>query len=132
MYPHQNGQIGLATHKFAMYRPDTPNVVTLLKSAGYHTGLIGKLHVNPESAFPFDFRAIPGANFNRQIDVTDYVAAAARFFAAAGDKPFFLSVNFPDAHLPFVRQAHGRPAKPATVRMPPSTGPLGGPPTSIT
>lgn len=112
LYPHQNGQIGLATHKFAMYRPDTPNVVTLLKSAGYHTGLIGKLHVNPESAFPFDFRAIPGANFNRQIDVTDYVDAAARFFAAAGDKPFFVSVNFPDAHLPFVRQAHGRPAKP--------------------
>jgi len=51
LYPVQNGQIGLATHKFAMYRKDTPNFATLLKSSGYYTGLIGKLHVNPESAF---------------------------------------------------------------------------------
>lgn len=85
---------------------------TFLKSAGYCTGLIGKLHVNPESAFPLDFRAIPGSNFDRKIDGADYAAAAARFFTQAGGKPFFLSVNFPDAHLPFVRQAHGRPAKP--------------------
>ena len=50
LYPHQNGQIGLATHKFAMYEDDTPNVVAWLKAAGYRTGLIGKLHVNPENA----------------------------------------------------------------------------------
>lgn len=112
LYPHQNGQIGLATHRFAMYRGDTPNFVTLLKPAGYCTGLIGKLHVNPETAFSFDFRAIPGANFDRKIDSAEYAAAAARFFKQAGERPFFLSVNLPDAHLPFVRQAHGRPAQP--------------------
>lgn len=112
LFPHQNGQIGLATHKFAMYREDTPNIATLLKSAGYHTGLIGKLHVNPEKAFPFDFRAIPDANFGRKKSVEDYAAAASRFFAEAGDKPFFLSVNYPDAHLPFLRQAGGRPGQP--------------------
>jgi N-sulfoglucosamine sulfohydrolase len=115
LYPHQNGQIGLATHKFAMYREDTPNVVTQLKSAGYHTGLIGKLHVNPESAFPFDFREIPGANFNRKKSVVDYAEAAERFFTEAKDEPFFLSVNFPDAHLPFLRQANGRPAEPQSA-----------------
>ena len=63
LYPHQNGQIGLATHKFAMYEDDTPNVVTWLKAAGYRTGLIGKLHVNPEIAFPFDYRSISNSNF---------------------------------------------------------------------
>lgn len=115
LHPHQNGQIGLATHKFAMYREDTPNIVTLLKSAGYHTGLIGKLHVNPESAFPFDFRAIGGSNFNRKYSVADYADAAARFFAEAGAKPFFLSVNFPDAHLPFLRQVNGRPREPLSA-----------------
>jgi N-sulfoglucosamine sulfohydrolase len=112
LYPHQNGQIGLATHKFAMYQKDTPNIASVLKSIGYQTGLIGKLHVNPESAFPFDFRAINGANFNRKQSVVDYRDAAARFFAEAGDKPFFLSVNFPDAHLPFLRKANGRPTSP--------------------
>jgi N-sulfoglucosamine sulfohydrolase len=112
LHSHQNGQIGLATHKFAMYREDTPNFVTLLKPAGYHTGLIGKLHINPESAFPFDYRAIPTANFQRKSSVVDYAARAAEFFAEAGDKPWFLSVNFPDAHLPFIRRINGRPDKP--------------------
>lgn len=115
LYPHQNGQIGLATHKFAMYREDTPNIVTLLKPAGYYTGLIGKLHVNPAGAFPFDYRAIRGANFGRKQSVADYAKAAARFFELAGERPFFLSVNFPDAHLPFLRQANGRPAEPLSA-----------------
>ncbi len=115
LYPHQNGQIGLATHKFAMYDEHTPNVVTRLQPIGYHTGLIGKLHVNPESAFPFDFREIPGANFNRKKTVVDYADAASRFFEEAGDKPFFLSVNYPDAHLPFLRQANGHPAEPQSA-----------------
>ncbi|QDU92668.1 sulfatase family protein [Lignipirellula cremea] len=115
LYPHQNGQIGLATHKFALYRGDTPNFVSLLKEHGYHTGLIGKLHVNPESAFPFDFHAIPGANFNRSIASAEYAAEARKFFAQAGDKRWFLSVNFPDAHLPFLRQANGLPEKPLSA-----------------
>lgn len=112
LYPHQNGQIGLATHKFAMYRDDTPNIVSLLRAAGYYTGLIGKLHINPESAFPFHFRSIPGANFARTLSVEQYAAAARDFFEEAAGKPFFLSVNFPDAHLPFLRQAGGRPVNP--------------------
>ncbi|MEQ9406219.1 MAG: sulfatase [Fuerstiella sp.] len=112
LHSHQNGQIGLATHKFAMYRQDTPNFVTLLKPTGYYTGLIGKLHVNPESAFPFDYRAISSANFQRRSSVADYAAKAAEFFAQAGDRPWFLSVNFPDAHLPFIRKINGRPDGP--------------------
>lgn len=115
LYPQQNGQIGLATHKFAMYREDTPNFASVFKQHGYRTGLIGKLHVNPESAFPFDFRAIPGANFSRKISVFDYTRHAARFFAQTGDAPWFLSVNFPDAHLPFIRQADGLPAHPLSA-----------------
>lgn len=112
LYPQQNGQIGLATHKFAMYDENTRNIVTELKSAGYHTGLIGKLHVNPESAFPFDFKAISSSNFGRKVTVEDYAEAAARFFEEAGEKPIFLSINYPDAHLPFIKQTNSRPAKP--------------------
>ncbi|MCA9006094.1 MAG: sulfatase [Planctomycetaceae bacterium] len=108
-YPHQNGQIGLATHKFALYKKETPNFVTLLKQQNYFTGLIGKLHVNPEDAFPFDFRAIRSSNFNRREPVTAYASHAAKFFQQAKDQPWFLSVNFPDAHLPFIKQVNGRP-----------------------
>ncbi len=66
LYPHQNGQIGLATWKFRMYRDDTPNMVRSLKGVGYRTGIIGKLHVNPATAFPFDSKAIPSSNFARK------------------------------------------------------------------
>ena len=59
LYPHQNGQIGLATWDFRMYREDTPNIPRSLKAAGYRTGIIGKLHINPESAFPFDYARNP-------------------------------------------------------------------------
>ena len=114
LYPHQNGQIGLATHKFAMYE-DYPSIITLLGRAGYFTGLIGKLHINPESAFPVDFRAIRGASFGKgQRDMRKYAAAAAECFRNAGDRPFFLSINYPDAHFPLHRQDHGLPENPLT------------------
>jgi len=114
LYPHQNGQIGLATHKFAMYER-YPSIPSHLKQAGYTTGIIGKLHVNPVDAFPFDFRKIPGANFGKgQRDMKKYAAAAAEFFAAAEDQPFFLSVNYPDAHFPLHRRDHGLPEEPLT------------------
>ncbi|MFN9916874.1 MAG: sulfatase-like hydrolase/transferase, partial [Pirellulaceae bacterium] len=45
LYPHQHGQIGLATWGFHLYSPETPNIVRSLKAAGYRTGIIGKLHV---------------------------------------------------------------------------------------
>jgi len=81
LYPHQHGQIGLATWGFRMYRADTPNVPRSLKAAGYRTGMIGKLHINPEAAFPFDFHAIPSANFSRK-DLADYAKHAAAFMQA--------------------------------------------------
>lgn len=112
LYPHQNGQIGLATWRFRLFREDTPNLVTELQRAGYRTGIIGKLHVNPASAFPFDFARIPGANFQRK-DLKAY-AANAREFIAESDRPFFLSVNYPDAHRPFLNDADGLPQAPLT------------------
>lgn len=109
-YPHQNGQIGLATWRFRLYRDETPNIVRSLKRAGYRTGIIGKLHVNPEAAFPFDFAQIPNSNFRRE-NLGAYATEAEAFFRAS-DQPFFLSVNYPDAHRPFLKQAAGRPQRP--------------------
>ena len=72
LYPHQNGQIGLATHQFAMFK-EWPTTYSLLKKAGYRTGMIGKLHVNPEETVEkwIDFRAIKGANFGKK-NLGDY------------------------------------------------------------
>ncbi|SIQ99502.1 sulfatase family protein [Maribacter ulvicola] len=109
LYPHQNGHIGLATHKFTMYN----NIKTLpkyLNEAGYSTGIIGKLHVNPEKEFPFDFNAIPGSNFGKK-NLKKYAEEASNFIKGS-DKPFFLMVNYPDAHFPLQKQVEGMPKNP--------------------
>ncbi|MFT4556883.1 MAG: N-sulfoglucosamine sulfohydrolase [Porticoccaceae bacterium] len=110
LYPHQNGQLGLATHKFAMFE-GTQTLPTILQQNGYRTGMIGKLHVNPEKAFPFDFRKITGANFGSR-NVRNYAEAASEFFKQDSDEPFFLSINYPDAHFPLHRQQFGLPKVP--------------------
>ena len=112
LYPHQHGQMGLATWNFRLYREDTPNLPRRLKRAGYRTGLIGKLHINPASAFPFDSHRIPNANFKRE-NLPDYAKQASAFMNA-GDEPFFLSVNYPDPHDPWIRQVGGLPKQPQT------------------
>jgi len=112
LYPHQNGQIGLATWGFRMYREDTPNIPRNLKAAGYRTGKIGKLHVNPESAFPYDMEEITSGNYARK-NLADYNKYAETFFKA-DEKPFFLQISYPDAHDPFLTQVDGLPKNPLT------------------
>ena len=112
LYPHQHGQIGLATWNFRLYRKDTANLPRQLKAAGYRTGLIGKLHINPAEAFPFDIHEIPSANFQRE-HLADY-ARHAEAFMRADESPFFLSVNYPDPHDPWLRQVDGLPRNPQT------------------
>ena len=112
LYPHQHGQIGLATWNFRLYREDTPNLPRSLKDVGYRTGLIGKLHINPASAFPFDIHEITSANFQRK-NLSDYATHATQFINA-DDAPFFLSVNYPDPHDPWIREVDGLPKHPQT------------------
>jgi N-sulfoglucosamine sulfohydrolase len=79
-----------------------------MKEAGYRTGCLGKIHINPESAVPWDFHPIKGANFVKK-NLPSY-AAFADTFMTASDEPFFLMVNFPDAHYPVQKQVEGMPA----------------------
>ena len=48
--------------------------------------MIGKIHVNPESAFDLDYHEVNGGNFKRK-DLDDYASMALRFITAS-DKPF--------------------------------------------
>lgn len=116
LYPHQNGQVGLA-NEYAM-RDDVQTLPALLSAEGYFTGIIGKLHVRPDTPenFPFDTRHITSAvDSNRVRDVAE---AAGNHIRESGDKPFFLMVNYFDPHkVPgtptgFARQVDGIPAEP--------------------
>jgi len=115
LFPHQNGQYGLAHLGFSMY-PGQSNLVALLKAAGYRTGLIGKLHVAPGTEFPFDWQ--PKKNGAVATQKIRWVAEQSRdFFASAKEsgQPFFYYVNYFDPHGPYspdVRQIDGLPERP--------------------
>lgn len=123
LYPHQNGQIGLSTHAFRMYR-DFPSIPSLLKQAGYRTGRIGKLHVEPKSACPFDFSWKTEAWRFKQRETDKAIEQADAFFTA-DEQPFFLMMNFVDAHLPWLDEQYGYPEELLTaddVEVPPGVG----------
>ena len=109
LYTHQNGQIGLATHHMRLYKENIPNIFRSLKDAGYLTGVIGKIHVNPESAFPLDY--FNKLNGFKHRDVQKEAELAGKFMKES-DKPFLLMVNYKDAHRPFIRQQVGLPEIP--------------------
>ncbi|MDO6436676.1 sulfatase [Cyclobacterium sp. 1_MG-2023] len=108
LYPHQNGQLGWATHYYGLYS-GVKVLPNYLKQSGYRTGILGKIHVNPAERFDFDFEALPGSNFQKE-SLKDY-ALKAKEFVNQSEDPYFLMVNFPDAHLPFQNEVEGLPTQ---------------------
>ena len=104
LYPHQSGQIGLSHRGFSM-REGIPNLVATLKQNGYRTGILGKLHVQPEGEYPFDLK-LTAAQPTRDVK---WVADTAKAFLQLSDEPFFLYVNFCDPHVKFFTQVKGIP-----------------------
>lgn len=111
LFPHQNGQLGLANRGYTM-KPGMKTLPAMLNSADYRTGIIGKLHVNPEEDFPFDFA-------DKRIRATREVARVAGqaegFWNASADQPWFLMINYFDPHVEFIEQVDGLPEHPYTA-----------------
>src|SRR5262249_33553664 len=61
----------------------------------YRTGILGKLHVEPESSFAFDVadKAQGGSRRVREIP-----PKVEDFIRSSGQSPFFLMLNFADPH----------------------------------
>lgn len=91
---HQSGQYGLAhdVHNFHTFRT-VQSIPRLLKPAGYRTGVIAKLHVQPPEVYPW---VVEVKNNGRNGAVI--AAEAKKFIEECGEKPFFLLVGFTDPH----------------------------------
>jgi len=105
LYTRQTGHIGLATHKFSMYK-DFKTMPAYFKKAGYYTGFLGKTHVNPERLVEdfVDYRALRNANFSKTISIQEYAKQGRIVMenSIQAQKPFLLIINYPDAHRKFV------------------------------
>ncbi len=97
LHTHTNGQYGLAhaEHNFHTFA-NVPSLPGLLKANGYRTGILGKIHVQPRSVYPFDVELVHGLAGNRS--VAAMAEQARQFFRDNGDKPFALAVGFSDPH----------------------------------
>lgn len=126
-FPHQNGQLGLAHEGYRMH-PGQTYLTDYLKSAGYRTGLAGKIHINPEepivNKFDWEWQRNPAT---ATTDVIATNAAVQEFLAATpAEQPFFLMLNYYDPHrhvgVPggFVEQEAGIPEKPIQAGEVPS------------
>lgn len=94
LHNHANGQYGHAhvEHHFS-YLDFVRPIPALLKDAGYKTGVIGKLHVNPIERFQWDL--------DSQGDSRDVLSVAERarsFVKTAGNSPWYLHIGYTDPH----------------------------------
>ncbi|MBN8816217.1 MAG: sulfatase [Sphingomonas sp.] len=108
LYTHQNGMYGLAhdAHNQGL-RDGIETLPYWLKKAGYATALVGKKHVKPEGAFPYDAELAPERAGIR--DVALLSDAVELFLRGIGDAPFFVTVGFSDPHRAPVNFGNNQP-----------------------
>ncbi|MFI4912960.1 MAG: sulfatase-like hydrolase/transferase [Sedimentisphaeraceae bacterium JB056] len=114
LYPHQNGQIGLCHRGYSMNRT-YPTITSILKDAGYRTAVIGKYHIEPKKACPWDEQYSDFTTYFEQRDVKTAADVGEDFMNRSGDEPFFLMLNYIDPHTPLYDQRKGLPAEPYTA-----------------
>jgi N-sulfoglucosamine sulfohydrolase len=94
LHNHANGQYGHAhTVHNLHYLPKIRPTPDLLKDAGYRTGVIGKLHVNPPDRFRWDLR-----KESNERGVAQMAQDAKQFIQASAGKPWYLHVGYGDPH----------------------------------
>ena len=105
LHTHQNGQYGLQQgwcHFQTFEHVETTPLI--FNSLGYQTGIIGKVHVGPREAYPWEWYA---PSLSR--DVRQNASEAGRFFdkAAETGRPFHLTVGLRDPHRDETREGFG-------------------------
>lgn len=105
MHTHENGQYGLVggKHHFMTFE-HIPTAPRIFSDFGYKTGIIGKVHVGPVSAYPW---AVREESMSRNVVHQAERAGVFMNGAKAADQPFFLTIGFVDPHRDGTRDGFG-------------------------
>lgn len=103
LHTHTNGNYGLADgwNAFCTFS-HIDSAPKIFRRLGYHTGIVGKVHVGPEDVYPWQIR-----EESESRDVA-WVADRAEAFmkqAQRWEKPFFLTVGYVDPHRNMAERA---------------------------
>lgn len=103
LYPVRNG----TAWNHSISKQGTKSVCHYLRDLGYRVGICGKVHVKPQTVFPFDI-------------VRDFPAGAAvrAYLTKDADQPFCLFVCSQNAHPPW-RSGKTRKLDPNELDLPP-------------
>lgn len=98
--------------------PDVRSMPHFLGEAGYRVGLAGKVHVKPETAFPFEHVAGFDKNCVRN-PTRPHDLAATKKFISDKSKPFCLVIALVEPHVPWV-MGDASQYPPAKIKLPPN------------
>ncbi len=121
LYPHQNGQMGL-TEGYQVKPEITATMPKLFRDAGYDTAIIGKLHVLPKSAFPFEYNRSDLIMQTRDVKLVNDLFKD--FLQGRGDRPFLAMLNFFDPHRPYNDKMNQTGGLPPTLVTPDEATPF--------
>jgi N-sulfoglucosamine sulfohydrolase len=97
-YSHRSGAMG-----FMPAREDVPDIVTTLKAAGYHTGILGKVgHSTPKKTMKWDY-SFDQKDLGNGRNPNLYYQRSQVFLNESKEvkKPFYFMVNSHDPHRPY-------------------------------
>ncbi|MCR9293764.1 MAG: sulfatase [bacterium] len=97
-YPMRNG----CAWNHAASRPGVRSLPHFLGDLGYRVGLAGKVHVAPNSVFPFEPVGGFDQNCVRNPTQAHDLAAVQRFIQGQAKQPFCLVVALVEPHVPWV------------------------------
>lgn len=114
-YPLRNG----CAWNHSASRPTTLSLPHHLGKLGYRVGIAGKVHVRPDSAFPFEPVGGFDANCVRNPTQDHAVDQVSEFMTRDGRQPFCLVVALVEPHVPWVMGDATR-YPPQQIKLPPN------------
>ncbi len=114
LYPMSNG----CAWNHSASRSDVTSMPQHLGQRGYRVGLSGKVHVKPQSAFPFE--PVSGFDPNCVRNPTmEHSLADAKSFMSRDEKPFCLVIALVEPHVPWV-MGDASQYPPNKIKLPPN------------